>query len=53
VLSVFRSRDRDQAKVLDFQVPKLKNLFEIELNLPELISGDVDMVEEYILCCLF
>jgi hypothetical protein len=50
---VFRSSDGDRAKALDFQVPIFEKLLEIQLDLPELISRDVDVVEEYGLSCLF
>jgi hypothetical protein len=50
---VFRSRDRDPAKALAFQVPILEKLLEIQLNLPELLLRDVDMVAEFGLPGLF
>jgi hypothetical protein len=37
----------DRAKALDFQVPIFEKLLEIQLDLPELISRDVDVMEEY------
>jgi hypothetical protein len=44
---VFRSGDGDRAKALDFQVPIFEKLLEIQLDLPELISRHVDVMEEY------
>jgi hypothetical protein len=43
----FGAKDGDRAKASDFQIPIPEKLLEVQLGQPELISRDIEVVEEY------